>query len=340
MMFRAFAFAIAFSFSLTPAAAQDSCGGVDLLAKMKREEPARHAALFAEAKAVPFGDARFYRIQKKSGPASWLFGTMHVSDPRALAWVDQIEPQIRAARAVALENVDVNPKKPNPVAIFKMAAMMPAKPGELLAEHLDAKEVEAIVEAAAPRLQMSSAAATRLRPWPLIIALAYPACEAERAKLSSVVDSLIQERAEKWGKPALSLETIEGMLGAITSPSMAAQVDILRSSLATYRQVEDYVETLTRALDRGETGLVMAFAREETVRTLKDPKNWHAFMDAFIDRRNETMFRSALPLVEKGGAFLAVGALHLPGEKGLAQMFRNAGYEVTPIMLKRTTKDD
>ncbi len=339
-MVRAIAIVIGVFLALAPAAAQDACGGADLLARMKREEPQRHAALVAEAKTIPFGAARYYRIQKKGGAASWLFGTMHVSDPRALAWVDQIEPQLRAARAVALENIDVNPRKPNPAALFKMAALMPAKPGELLEEHLDPKEVETITTAAAPRLQMSPAAATRLRPWPLILALAYPRCEAERAKFSAIVDSLIQERAEQRGKPAHSLETIEEMLGPIIAPPMAAQVDILRSTLATYRQVEDYVETLTRALDRGETGLVMAFAREETVRTLRDPKNWDVFMDAFIERRNETMFRSATKLVEKGGAFLAVGALHLPGEKGLAQMFRNAGYEVTPIMLKRTTKDE
>ena len=43
------------------------------------------------------------------------------------------------------------------------------------------------------------------------------------------------------------------------------------------------------------------------------------------------MFRNALPLVAKGGAFIAVGALHLPGEKGLAKMFADAGYRVTPL---------
>ncbi len=39
----------------------------------------------------------------------------------------------------------------------------------------------------------------------------------------------------------------------------------------------------------------------------------------------------ALPLLGKGGAFIAVGALHLPGDKGLVALFREAGYTVTAV---------
>ena len=39
----------------------------------------------------------------------------------------------------------------------------------------------------------------------------------------------------------------------------------------------------------------------------------------------------ALPLLEKGNAFIAVGALHLPGAEGLVELFRQSGYKVTPV---------
>jgi uncharacterized protein YbaP (TraB family) len=50
-----------------------------------------------------------------------------------------------------------------------------------------------------------------------------------------------------------------------------------------------------------------------------------------LDERNATMLDRALPLIEGGNAFIAVGAAHLPGDQGLVELFRKSGYEVTPV---------
>jgi uncharacterized protein YbaP (TraB family) len=38
------------------------------------------------------------------------------------------------------------------------------------------------------------------------------------------------------------------------------------------------------------------------------------------------------PLLQSGKTFIAVGAAHLAGEKGLLEAFRNRGYAVTPVL--------
>ena len=43
------------------------------------------------------------------------------------------------------------------------------------------------------------------------------------------------------------------------------------------------------------------------------------------------MMKRAAPLLAKGGAFIAVGALHLPGKGGLIERARAAGYRVTKV---------
>jgi uncharacterized protein YbaP (TraB family) len=50
-----------------------------------------------------------------------------------------------------------------------------------------------------------------------------------------------------------------------------------------------------------------------------------------IDKRNLTMHERAMPLIDRGNAFIAVGALHLPGDKGLVELLRQSGYKVTPL---------
>jgi uncharacterized protein len=50
-----------------------------------------------------------------------------------------------------------------------------------------------------------------------------------------------------------------------------------------------------------------------------------------LGTRNLGMRDKALPLLAEGGAFIGVGALHLPGRQGLVALFREAGYTVTAV---------
>ena len=47
-----------------------------------------------------------------------------------------------------------------------------------------------------------------------------------------------------------------------------------------------------------------------------------------VTARNRTMAERAMPFIDAGGAFIAVGALHLPGEEGLIELLRKKGYRV------------
>jgi uncharacterized protein YbaP (TraB family) len=55
------------------------------------------------------------------------------------------------------------------------------------------------------------------------------------------------------------------------------------------------------------------------------------FQEKLLVERNVKMTAVAEPLLDKGGLFIAVGALHLPGDKGLVALLREAGYTVSPI---------
>ena len=54
-------------------------------------------------------------------------------------------------------------------------------------------------------------------------------------------------------------------------------------------------------------------------------------MRALLQGRNATMAERAAPLLASGGAFIAVGALHLAGKTGLVERFRAQGYTVTKV---------
>jgi uncharacterized protein YbaP (TraB family) len=55
------------------------------------------------------------------------------------------------------------------------------------------------------------------------------------------------------------------------------------------------------------------------------------FIDALLWQRNARMVERLLPVLETGRAFIAVGALHLPGERGLLGLLARRGYALEAL---------
>ena len=63
----------------------------------------------------------------------------------------------------------------------------------------------------------------------------------------------------------------------------------------------------------------------------EDADAYSDFEQRIIIDRNHRMAERALPILADGNAFIAVGALHLPGKEGLVELFRQAGFTVTRV---------
>jgi hypothetical protein len=63
------------------------------------------------------------------------------------------------------------------------------------------------------------------------------------------------------------------------------------------------------------------------------PQARQYFTEEGITARNRRMVETLLPELAEHRVFVAVGALHLPGESGLIRLLRRAGYELAPLPL-------
>jgi uncharacterized protein YbaP (TraB family) len=63
------------------------------------------------------------------------------------------------------------------------------------------------------------------------------------------------------------------------------------------------------------------------------PQTRKYFVEQGIVARNRRMLEALLPKLAEKTVFVAVGALHLPGESGLIQLLRREGYELKPLPL-------
>ena len=157
--------------------------------------------------------------------------------------------------------------------------------------------------------------------------------DCERTKVQQgarVLDMKIAEIGKARGLEVVGLETIPAQLEALAAVPEQQQLDMLRASLKFADRTDDLMETLVQLyLSRKITAAMpfqIALAKEAGV----SDQAFVGFQEKLLVERNEKMRAVAEPLLDKGGVFIAVGALHLPGEKGLVALLRKARLHASP----------
>jgi uncharacterized protein YbaP (TraB family) len=64
---------------------------------------------------------------------------------------------------------------------------------------------------------------------------------------------------------------------------------------------------------------------------LEDDAGMEQFKDLLLYRRNKRWIAPMIEWMRKEPTFFAVGAGHLPGEKGVISLLRQAGFTVVPL---------
>jgi uncharacterized protein YbaP (TraB family) len=76
---------------------------------------------------------------------------------------------------------------------------------------------------------------------------------------------------------------------------------------------------------------LQAVGTDLTDTSAEERRGAEAFLDRLVDERNVRMVERMIPRLEEGATFVAVGALHLPGQRGILQLLANRGYKVAAV---------
>ena len=310
-------------------AAPPACAGRDIFTAMKRSDPEGYAKIRAAADAVPNTGALLWRIEGKDQPPSYLFGTIHSTDERVTKLSPAVVAAFKAAGTVALEFLESETPK------SALEEMMVAKgfyaSGGSLTDVLTGAEINTLRKTLGAE-GFPAKAAHMLRPWLAVFMLALPPCEKRRTDAGlAYLDKRLERDAIAQGKRVVGLETFALQIGALDGLPEAAQVGLLKATVATIRLRDDALEVVHRAYLARDLAISLPFTKRIVERAGLDPSPFDDFERDIAVKRNYGMRDAALPLLQQGGAFIGVGGLHLPGKEGLVELFRAAGYTVTPI---------
>ncbi len=312
-----------------------SCGGKNLLAEMARTDPETLKNIEAKAAEVAFGQNILFKLEKAGREPSYLFGTMHMTDPRVVSMPTMAQKAFDNSEIVAIESTEILDPAQAQITLISTPELTMFLGDDRLSNYLDDESKQVLAEGLAERgLQL--ALIDRMKPWLLSGMLALPECEFTRKQAGApFLDLALAQNAEAQGKTLVGLETLIEQFNALASLPMKFHVQGLVDTIALGDQVDDVLETMIVLYTEGKIGTVWPLLRTISSQlgdsTPDAAAGYAEFEETMVNTRNRNMFDRSLSLVEQGNAFIAVGALHLPGEKGLAKLYQDAGYTVTPL---------
>jgi uncharacterized protein len=327
-----FAFAGFFALTLlgveaseAPAASAPACAGHDLEEGLDLKR-----ALAQRADDLVNAHGLLWRIEKDGVAPSYLYGTMHSADADAIALAHEAAKMLAGAKVIATE-------LRAPLGVVEKAEMA----GNMFASAID-RNVDTFAGALAAdsiqRIDSNLAArgfphdfAHHLKLWFLAIMTSLPECETKRAQLElPVVDDFLAQAGKDGGLSNVGLETVDEQIHALASLPVDAAATVLAQNVQDPTQVDDGYVTMLRLYREKRPAEILAVMDSVPGLTPAERSAQETFLEILL-ARNAAMAERAEPLLAAGGAFIAVGALHLPGKQGLIERWRAAGYRIVNV---------
>jgi uncharacterized protein YbaP (TraB family) len=280
------------------------------------------AVLFCQtllAATPPTGPAHglLWEISRPGPAHAYLFGTIHSEDPGVIELAPAVERAFTGSRQVILEvYLDDD-------AMVAGGAAMLMTDGRRLSDVIG-NQLFGQTAAALRTRGIPEAAAERMKPWAAATALSMPVPETGR-----VLDVVLFQRAQQAGKPLHGLETIDEQLEVFEGLPLDDQITLLRDAVEQFAGIDAMQAELLAAYKRQDLAAMLAI--NESAMSTGDQRLAGEFQRRLIVDRNHRMAERMEPYLEQGGAFIAVGALHLPGEQGLIRLLEQRGYSVRAV---------
>ena len=258
-----------------------------------------------------------WEISKPGQQPSWLFGTIHSEDPDVVKLPAPVRLAFDASNSVVLEILmDADAMKYSSTAMLLLDGRTLV---ELVGTPLYTKVAAAIATRGIPELVLN-----RMKPWAAAVTLSTPLLET-----GEVLDRVLYQDAVTQGKVLHGLETMQEQLDLFDSMPEADQITLLSDAVEYYPELDAMYEQMLVAYRARDLGALMRI--NDSYKEKGNQRMADDFQRRVIDDRNQRMAERAQPMLQAGKAFIAVGALHLPGDKGLLNLLEQQGYRIRRV---------
>ena len=271
--------------------------------------------------AIVHGQGLLWRIDGAGSAPSHLFGTMHITDARVRDLAAPVREAFENAASATFEVILTDADR------AKMARAMVLSDGRTLDTIVDSDLFEG---AAATGLRYGLPAGTLkvFKPWALATVFSVPRAELARGAAGDLpLDQWLQDEATRRGTPVHALESADEQIALFNDLPEPDQIQLLAAAVRGNDQIDAVFEEMTRSYLARDVGAIYRMMLAQAAGL--NGGLAEMFLLRFNESRNRIMVERMGERLREGGAFIAVGALHLPGETGLLRLLEERGYTVT-----------
>jgi uncharacterized protein len=253
----------------------------------------------------------------------YLFGTVHAGKADWYPLPDAVESAFQDSKVLVVE-ADITDEK----AIAKSTASMVYRPPATLATHMPAEQY-ARFRRLLPRYRLPEEQVIHLKPFMAVSLLVF----AEWSRVGFMpglgVDAYLLKKAKAELKPIVELEGVEVQARLMESLTEAQNQAIFKGTLDALESglTVEQIRGMVAAWQAGDPKSMLEIARRYNERI----PGAGEFEEKFVWSRHGDMVRKIEGYLNdsKDRHFIAVGALHLAGPRGLVELLRKRGYVVT-----------
>lgn len=278
----------------------------------------------AESKVVKpelrFSRGLLWRVSRRGIAASYVFGTIHIPDPRVLLIPDAVTQALMRSKSYAMEI------QFDPGAEARFFEAVRFEDGRRL-ETLIGADAYAQVRASLRQRDVPDEIIARLKPWAALANLIVTPADYERVTLDQKLYALARARR----LPVDGLEGIEEQIAVFDGIPLATQVALLKHQLAEREYFVGLIEPTIQAWLRRDLVALEALHERVLTRFPDMAEHYRVLAKHIVQNRSAVMaHRLFLPL-RRGRAFVAIGASHLYGETGVLRLLQKQGYRVSAV---------
>lgn len=262
----------------------------------------------------------FFIVKKCGVTPSYLLGTLHSDDPRITDMLGSAFSKVAYANSA---NFEIKFDK-DTVAIAAQSMFLNPNSIETLQSIVGIQNYTKFVQLM-KQVRPNNPELTfyRMKPWAAAVMLAEPKDEQDGVAL----DLKLQNFAASRSIPVFGLETAESQMKIFDSLTIDQQITLFTDAVNNYEEVEKSVKDMFDAYLAQDLTKIKELA-DKSFENYTDPELAAQLKLELVDKRNRTMTEAMSEKIDLGGAFIAVGALHLPGKEGVLRQLEDKGYYI------------
>jgi len=273
--------------------------------------------LFGQA---PTEKSLLWKIKSRTLPAdSYLYGTIHLIAEQDFFMLPSLEKAMGEVKGLAME-IDVSAMEDvSQLLPLMMQGFMKA---DTTLSMLFNPEDYRIVSQHFQDMGLPMALLEKLKP--MLLSSLDPAGLGigEGGPLKSYEMALLA-KARLRNLEVRGLETMAFQMSLFDSIPYAIQARMLLEQIQRKREGEGMLREMSKVYRQQDI--------QEMERMLEADAGMDQFKDLLLYRRNRKWVAPVIDLMRRQPTLIAVGAGHLPGDKGLISLLRQAGFDVEPL---------